>query len=234
MTDEDLPDQLMSMPPSRRGVAKKTEILDAALRIIGRDGLGGLSMRALASEAQIPLSATGYYFKSKQDLVAEAFQRHTLQETERIVTTITELREGLTAEQLADRLADFIIEGLGPTRHRLIAEYEFLVESSRRPELARTSSAWQQSLQAQLRRVATSLGSTSPRTDTRLILAVLAGLEIDNLSAPSLPAQATMVRSVLRRLFLALECIRSQDAAARPGDTSVQASTGHSATGSNG
>jgi TetR/AcrR family transcriptional regulator, regulator of biofilm formation and stress response len=211
MADEDLPDQLTSMPPSKRGVARKTEILDAALRIIGRDGLGGLSMRALATEAQIPLGATGYYFKTKQELVAEAFQRHTQQETERIVTTISGLREGLTAEQLAGRLADFIIEGLGPSRHRLIAEYEFLVESSRRPELARTSSAWQQSLQAQLRRVVTSLGSSSPKTDTRLILAVLAGLEIDNVSAPLLPAQMTMVRSVLRRLFLALQCIHNQD-----------------------
>jgi DNA-binding transcriptional regulator YbjK len=220
--DDDLPDQLTSMPPSKRGVAKKTEILDSALRIIGRDGLGGLSMRALATEAQIPLGATGYYFKGKQELVAEAFQRHTQQETERIVRTITGLREGLTAQQLADRLADFIIEGLGPSRRRLIAEYEFLVESSRRPELARTSSAWQQSLQAQLRRVVTSLGSTNPRTDTRLILAVLARLEIDNLSAPLRPAQVTMVRSVLRRLFLALECIRSQDGTVRPGDSSLR------------
>ena len=59
MADEDLPDLLTSMPPSKRGVARKTEILDAALPIIGRDGLGGLSMRALATEAQIPLGATG-------------------------------------------------------------------------------------------------------------------------------------------------------------------------------
>jgi TetR/AcrR family transcriptional regulator, regulator of biofilm formation and stress response len=223
--ENDLPDQLSSMPPSKRGVVRKTEILDAALRIIGRHGLGGLSMRALATEAHIPLGAVGYYFKGKQQLVAEAFQRHTQQETERVVKTITDLREGLTSEQLAARLADFVIEGLGPARQRLIAEYEFLVESSRRPELARTSSAWQQSLQAQLRRVVTSLGSSSPKTDTRLILAVLAGLEIDNLSTPLLPAQANMIKSVLRRLFMALECIRA-DAPSRSakGEASIQSS----------
>jgi hypothetical protein len=50
-------------------------------------------------------------------------------------------------------------------------------------------------------------------TDTRLILAVLAGLEIDDLSAPLRSAQVNMIRSVLRRLFLALECVQNRPAA---------------------
>jgi DNA-binding transcriptional regulator YbjK len=205
----DLPDELGTMPPSERGITRKTEILDAALRIIGRDGLGGLSMRALAGEAKMPLGAVGYYFGGKQELIAEAFHRHTQRETDRVVKTITDLREGLPSEHLADRLADFVIEGLGDAREQLLAEYAFLVESSRRPELARTSSAWQNSLRTQLRRVLASLGSKNPNTDARLVLAVLAGLEIDNLAGELQPSQARMVRAVLRRLFLALDCLQA-------------------------
>jgi DNA-binding transcriptional regulator YbjK len=197
------------MPPSERGVARKTEILDAALRVIGRDGFGGLSMRALAAEAQMPLGAMGYYFKGKQELIVEAFYRHTHRETERVVKTITDLREGDPSQDVADRLAEFVIEGLGQAREQLLAEYAFLVESSRRPELARTSTTWQHSLRTQLQRVLVGMGSESPNTDARLILAVLAGLEVDNLAAPLQPAQARMVRAVLRRLFSALDCVRS-------------------------
>lgn len=204
----DLPDDLGAMPPSERGITRKTEILDAALRIIGRDGLGGLSMRALAAEAQMPLGAMGYYFKGKQELIAEAFQRHTQRETERVIKTISDLREGLPYQNLADRLADFVIEGLGEARHQLLAEYAFLVESSRRPELARTSTAWQHSLQTRLHGVLASLGSQSPKTDARLILAVLAGLEIDNLATPLQPAQVRVVKAVLRRLLAALDCLQ--------------------------
>lgn len=202
--NEDLPDELATMPPSRRGVARKTELLDAALRIIGSKGLGGLSMRALATEAGVPLSAVGYYFNGKHQLIGEAFQRHTQLETERVLAHVARLREGLTGPEVADVLAQFVIDGLGPARVRLVAEYEFLVESSRRSDLARTSAAWNLSLESQLRHVLGSLGSSSPKADSRLILATLSGLEVNNLGEPITPAQARTIKTVLRRLIAAL------------------------------
>lgn len=63
----DLPAQVSSMPPSKRGVERKTELLDAALRVIGRDGLRGLSMQMLATEAQMPLGTIGYYFMASKN-----------------------------------------------------------------------------------------------------------------------------------------------------------------------
>ena len=164
---------LFPSPPSRKGLERKRLILKVALRIIGRDGLVKLSMRTLAAEAEIPLGALGYYFSSKEQLIREAFETHLVNELHRVVRTVSSIGEAGSPEDLARVLAEFVIEGLQDSDHSLIAEYEFIVEASRRGELARESSAWQQSLRTQLLMTFERFGSSDPETDARLTLAVL-------------------------------------------------------------
>lgn len=52
---------------------RRLAILQAALRVLVRDGVRGLRHRAVAKEAGVPLSATTYYFKDIHDLLADAF-----------------------------------------------------------------------------------------------------------------------------------------------------------------
>src|SRR5690606_30300634 len=47
----------------RRSEVRRQAILDAAMRIIVRDGVRAVRHRAVAAEAGVPLSATTYYFK---------------------------------------------------------------------------------------------------------------------------------------------------------------------------
>jgi len=201
----DLPDTLTRTPPSRRGVARKNAIIEAALTVVSRDGIAGLSLRVVAAQANIPLSAVGYYFEGKDDLIRAAFDRHVQHETARVTQAITRLGESPTPADLADRLADFVISGLTEMRTHLLAEYEFTIAGVRRPALAEASIAWQATLNAQLQAVMASLRSPSPKADARLILAVLAGLEVDQLAAPLQPADARMIRDVLQRLLRSLE-----------------------------
>src|SRR5260370_26871352 len=93
-----------SRPFSRRGRERKIEILDAALRIVGRDGLAALSMRSLAVEADMPLGATTYYFTSKSALIAEAFRLHASRETDRVLHAIHQLPAEPSSQQLSDQL----------------------------------------------------------------------------------------------------------------------------------
>lgn len=201
----DLPDTLTRTPPSRRGVARKNTIIEAALAVVSREGIAGLSLRVVAAEAEIPLSAVGYYFEGKDDLIRAAFDRHVQYETARVTRAITRLGESPTPADLADRLADFVISGLTEMRTHLLAEYEFTIAGVRRQDLAEASIAWQATLNAQLQAVMASLQSPSPKADARLVLAVLAGLEIDQLAAPLQPSDARMIRDVLRRLLWSLE-----------------------------
>ncbi len=204
---DDLPEDVLRMPPSKKGARRKSEIIDAALRIIGQEGLQGVSMRTVAAEASVPLGTATYYFTDKDDLIEAAFAKHSQRETARIVSTIARMGENLKSSEVADRLADFVIQGLTEHRTHLITEHHFLNESARRENLQRASAAWLQSLQAHLESTVTALSSSSPKTDARLILAVLAGLEVDNLSTPLEPANERAIRATLERLFAGLDVL---------------------------
>jgi DNA-binding transcriptional regulator YbjK len=53
--------------------ARRIALLEAALRIIARDGARGVRHRAVAAEADVPLAATTYYFEHIEDLINDAF-----------------------------------------------------------------------------------------------------------------------------------------------------------------
>lgn len=55
---------------------RRQQILDAAMRIIVRDGVRGVRHRAVAAEAGVPLSATTYYFKDIEDLLTDTFAQY--------------------------------------------------------------------------------------------------------------------------------------------------------------
>lgn len=189
---------------SRRGQERKIEMLEAALRIVGRDGLAALSMRSLAVEADMPLGATTYYFTSKSALIAEAFRLHASRETERVLHAIRQLPTEPSARQLADQMTSFLLGGLTRHRRQLISEYELLVGATREAELASLSRSWQQAMQRELRRVAKKLGSPQPAIDAQLLLGLLAGLEVDHLSAEPDTTDQAAIRAVIQRAVGAL------------------------------
>lgn len=192
------------MPKSRRGVARKNAIVEATLAVVGEDGMAGLSIRNVAARADIPMAAVGYYFNGKDDLIKAAFERHIRDETARVTRAITRMGASPSPAALADKLADFVIDGLIHSPLQLRAEYEFTVESVRRSGLAEAAAIWQSILQAQVQAVVAGLGSPRPNTDATLILAVLAGLEVDHLATDMSASHAAAIRDVLGRLLSSL------------------------------
>jgi DNA-binding transcriptional regulator YbjK len=51
-----------------RGGQTRQKILDATLRVIAREGVRGTTHRAIASEADVQLSLTTYYFKDLNEM----------------------------------------------------------------------------------------------------------------------------------------------------------------------
>ncbi|AMO61317.1 TetR family transcriptional regulator [Mycolicibacterium phlei] len=187
-----------------RGAAKRTEIIDAAIEVMARVGLAGLSMRLVASQAQMPLGALSYYFDDKSDLVAQAFQQLSDREIERVVRTANLLRPTMSAEQLADLVADMILDGFTSPPGAIVTRYELITEASRNERLRPMFEAWYRAMLPALSRLFRELGSRQPELDSRTVLAVMAGLEIDNLYRPLQPADKRRIRATLRHTFNAL------------------------------
>jgi len=55
--------------------SKQLRILDAVGVIVGRAGVAGVSMRAVAAEADVALGLMNYYFDDKPSLIAAALER---------------------------------------------------------------------------------------------------------------------------------------------------------------
>jgi AcrR family transcriptional regulator len=198
-----------------RGAQRKAEITQAALRVIAASGLSGLSMRAVAAEAGMPLGAVTYYFGGKADLILESFRMLTDAEIDRVVTTAGGLDPAMPPAQVADRLSDLLLHGLTRTREAIVARHELVVESTRNADLVPLFEAWYVTMIPALARLFRALGSTEPDVDSRLVLATMAGLEADHIYRPLRPADRRAVRAVLRRLLLTLDVARA--AGVRPG-----------------
>ena len=171
------------------------------MRLLARDGASAVTHRAVAREAGVPIAATTYYFASKDDLIAEAFRLHAEKEAQRVAASTRAIGVELTPAQLADQLAEFLFEGLHGARPSLIAEYELLIRAARKPELEPYSRIFYDTIEAQLQRALSGFGSAHAEDDTRIIMAVLAGLEVDNLSTPATALDLERLTALLHRLF---------------------------------
>lgn len=197
-------------PPTRitgntaRGAQRRTEIIDAAIEVMARIGLAGLSMRVVAGQAQIPLGALSYYFADKADLVAQAFQQLSDREIERVVRTADLLEPTMSAEQLGDLVADMIIDGFTAPQGAIVTRYELVTEASRDERLHPMFEAWYAAMVPALSRLFRDLGSRQPELDSRTVMAVMAGLEIDHLYRPLRPVDKRRIRATLRHAFRAV------------------------------
>ncbi|ORT55592.1 TetR family transcriptional regulator [Streptomyces sp. CB03238] len=110
------------------------EIAAATERIIAARGIEGLTHRAVAEEAGVPLGATTYHFATKDDLITAALQRS----VDRYAAYLEEWvarRPGLTTDHLAILLTDVLLGCFGAQRDQQVMEFELYLAALRRPAL---------------------------------------------------------------------------------------------------
>ncbi|GAB3305112.1 TetR/AcrR family transcriptional regulator [Pseudoclavibacter terrae] len=61
---------------SPKGTAKRDEILDAALRLIGEQGYAGATVRAIAAAVDLSSAGLLHHFGTKEDLYSAILERH--------------------------------------------------------------------------------------------------------------------------------------------------------------
>jgi TetR/AcrR family transcriptional regulator, regulator of biofilm formation and stress response len=187
----------------RRGAKRRLELLEATLRVLAREGSSAVTMRAVAAEAGVPTTATTYYFESKQDLLLEVWRLHAEREAARVAEAIDAMPVETSPKALGGEMAGFVHESLGPGRDRLLAEIELLLEAARQSELEQLTRVWHQAIRERMRVRLSATNSPNPDLDARLVLAVMAGLELDNLASVDTATMADL-REIFTRLFEAL------------------------------
>ena len=183
---------------SRQGSEqRRQDILDAAMRIVVRDGVRGVRHRAVAAEAGVPLSATTYYFKDIDDLLTDAFCQYVersavymaklWENTEVMLREMVSRNDGTPAARarLADEIAmsamDYIKHQLHTRRDYLIAEHAFQHEALINPRLARLVDVHQEILLQGACRFLQAMGSAQPAQDAQVLTGVMCRMEYQGL-----------------------------------------------------
>ena len=128
---------------------RRERIARAAIDVVARDGVDGLSHRAVAAQAQVPLGSTTYHFSSRDDLLAAAIEQ--AQSDWDAYLEAWEAR--LEAKpDLAEALSELVVGITGTDRDQAVVEYELYVAALRRPALQALSRAWDEAVPATIAR----------------------------------------------------------------------------------
>ncbi|MFE5707230.1 TetR/AcrR family transcriptional regulator [Rhodococcus koreensis] len=164
---------------------RASRIARATIDVLRQGGLAGLTHRAVARQADVPLGSTTYHYANRQALL-EAAIRVGIAEFEEL---IAQWAVGLDANNVASRLATLIATQSfpGEARDGILVEYELYLASARTVDLRPLSHQWDAVLRTVLEdRVGKSAG--------RVYFAAYVGLMFESLISDEPLDQAEVER----------------------------------------
>jgi DNA-binding transcriptional regulator YbjK len=126
---------------------RRQRIIDAAIRVVGRAGIGGLSHRSVAAEADVPLGSTTYHFKTLDELMSAALRQCNegfavaMKNSGTLTDPAVDLAEAL-ARLMGDWLSGNGGNDGGDDRTGVELEYELYLAALRRPALRPVAAEW--------------------------------------------------------------------------------------------
>lgn len=164
----------------RRDVDRPERITAAALAVIRRHGVGGLTLRAIAAEAQVPLGSLSYHFDGREDIIEAAFDMAMARETSALTEWLDTLPAGT---DLAVALSDLVVDVLATDLDGVYANYELCLAAVRRPNLHEKANRWAAHL-SQL------LAPYMPSAVAEAVAVVYDGIQLRQLTTGSLSGRA--------------------------------------------
>lgn len=162
--------------------SRRRAILDAVLRIVAAGGIDAVTHRRVAAEAGVALGSTTYYFRSRDEMLIEAFRQYIANVNAMITSLAEEFPQGDLASSLDLLMAFHQRQFQNPAL--LLAEYEMNLFAARNPELAKEYSAWQRTLVSLVAERLEELGAERPIDAGRTFVAASRGFELERLARP--------------------------------------------------
>ncbi len=160
-----------------RSLSRRADLADAAIRTLAREGMRGLTHRAVDRAAGLPEGSASYYFRTRQALLQATVER--LAELDRADFPAVPIGNLDTFAELAARLLESWLTG---GRERQIARYELALESTRRPELRQTLVDSGAAIRAVVAGRFAAAGVREPRSRAADFVAFVDGLLFDQIA----------------------------------------------------
>ncbi|GAA2574988.1 TetR family transcriptional regulator [Actinomadura fulvescens] len=170
--------------------AARDRILAATLRLIGEQGIGAVTNRAVARAAGVSLGSLTYHFPSQTDLLRESLQTFVDSEIARITAYVARLRDsGVSPDEAADLVEKAVVAfAYGPEQ---IANLELHLHAARDPGVRDTSARSVAAYDRLATAVLTALGIPDAERHAPVVVAMLYGLAVRRLSTGDTSAAGT-------------------------------------------
>ncbi|MGX7730300.1 TetR/AcrR family transcriptional regulator [Rhodococcus sp. 2H158] len=179
---------------------KRAAVLDAAIDLLGREGLRGLTHRGADAAAGVPAGSTSNYFRTRRALLEGVLDRL----VERDRADVAVLGGGnlpRTEEELVEMLAGYVMFATGPDAVRTRARFALFVEATASPSLRRSVQRRRDELRGMGLAVLAALGSSDPVAGARVLTDHLDGMILHRLTSDDADLDP---RDDLRRMVRAL------------------------------
>ncbi len=174
-------------------------------RVIGAHGADAVTHRAVAQEAGVPVSATTYYFASKDELLEQTLLLAAREETERLERLVLDLAPlSLSATDWAAAVAAQIAADIRDEPDKHVALFELGLEATRTELLRGELARWQEAHIRLAEMGCRAVGSEEPELDARIVVAALTGLILEQLASGRGDFEEQVLRPALERLFARL------------------------------
>lgn len=169
---------------------RRRRITEAAIEVVSERGVAGLTHRAVAQAAGVPLGSTTYHFATLDDILEAAIQKALVDNREERMRWGSTLSDDV---DLAEALAELTEQSTGPGRAKLLVEYELYFAALRHPSLRALGRAWNEVLMEVL----------LPHTDVvtaRALATFNNGLELESVISGE-PLRASEAQVMYRRVI---------------------------------
>ena len=180
-------------------VDRRTVLLDAALELVGTEGMRGLTHRAVDAAADVPAGSTSNYFRTREALILGIVERFISRE--RVMATGPQGEVDPSPDGVAAALGRFVQRAVGPDRAVTLARYAILVETAHNPALREGMAVGADQVDTWAFDIITRAGSPDPTRDLGVLGNYVTGLVLHELALPSpdLDARAR-IRAVIDTL----------------------------------
>jgi TetR/AcrR family transcriptional regulator, regulator of biofilm formation and stress response len=188
---------------------RRQVMLDAALQIVGEEGCGALTHRRVAERAGVSLSATTYYFKSKEDMLEQAL----LLSADRQLGELAVVHDRfdldvLPLEDWAAQLAHVLAaETRGQRRTMLLAQFEMDLYAARRPPLRKAVRELNARYAGLIEPVLRQAGVGDPESGARFFVASVTGLLLEQAACPARDFARAILAPGIVRLIRSLAAV---------------------------
>lgn len=198
-------------------MSRRALIADAAISTLARDGMRGLTHRAVDRAAGLPEGSASYYFRTRQALLqatverlAELTSTDMLGSAAMLDSTAVPALPGHDLDTLAGMAAALVESWLTTGRERQLARYELSLEATRRPELRQTLVTTGAAIRAVVAGRFAAAGVREPHQRAADFAAFIDGLLFDQIAgAGSRELTAADLRAAIATLLAAVTSRRS-------------------------